>query len=324
MLHNLKSGEALVDTEFPVEDKFDHLADGRKTMPLSAFLSVQEGCDKFCTFCVVPYTRGAERSRPVIKILDEAKRMVDMGVREITLLGQNVNGYHGEDETGREINLATLIDRLAEIDNLWRIRFTTSHPMDMDDGLIYAFRDQPKLMPFLHLPIQAGSDRILKAMNRHHTRAEYLSIIEKLRKVRPDLCLSGDFIVGFPGETDEDFAQTLSIVEEAGNAHGFSFKYSPRPGTPAAEMEQLEEEVKSERLNLLQNHINAAQSRFLDGLLGREVEVLLEKTGKYEGQIVGRSPYLFPAVVKADESMIGAKISQKVNEINHATLLMSI
>ena len=321
MLKNLRAGEALVDTEFPTEDKFDHLADNRKTLPLTSFLSVQEGCDKFCSFCVVPYTRGGERSRPVAKILEEAKRLTQNGVREITLLGQNVNGYHGEDETGREIGLAELIERLAKIDDLWRIRFTTSHPNDMDDALITAFRDIPKLMPFFHLPIQSGSDRILKAMNRHHNRAAYLRIIERLKTARPDLCLSGDFIVGFPGETDEDFEDTMRIVREAGYAHGYSFKFSPRPGTPAATMEEIDQDVASERLTRLQAEINAVQFEYLDALVGKDIDVLVEREGKYEGQRSGRSPYLFPVVVSTNAGEIGQMVRAKVTGRNHATLL---
>lgn len=321
MLQQIEDGQALVNTEFPVEDKFDYLPDERKRMPVSAFLSVQEGCDKFCTFCVVPYTRGAERSRPVAKVLDEAKRLVDAGVRELTLLGQNVNGYHGEDERGCEISLAALIDRLSEIDDLKRIRFTTSHPMDMDQGLIDAFRDQPKLMPFLHLPIQSGSDKILKAMNRHHTRADYLKIIEKLRIARPDIALSGDFIVGFPGETEADFQDTLSVVGEAGNAHGFSFKYSPRPGTPAEKMPQIDEETKAERLERLQDCILNAQTQFVEGHIGREVQVLVEKVGRFDGQLIGRSPFLFPVVLSGSESQIGETLQLKVVGVKRATML---
>lgn len=321
MLRNLKPGEAVVDTDFPVEDKFDHMKDGRKSMPLSAFLSVQEGCDKFCSFCVVPYTRGGERSRPVAKIIEEARHMVSLGTREITLLGQNVNGYHGVDETGNEIGLAALIERLAVIDDLWRIRFTTSHPNDMDDALINAFRDIPKLMPFFHLPVQSGSDKILKAMNRHHNRASYLKIIERLREARPDLALSGDFIVGFPGETDADFEDTIKIVREAGYAHGFSFKFSPRPGTPAYDLEEVEETVAKERLKRLQDEINAVQFEYLDGLIGQEVEVLLDKVGKFEGQIGGRTPYLFPIAITGDVGELGDVVHATVKGRNHATLL---
>ncbi len=323
MLKNVNEGTALVDTEFPVEDKFDHLKDNRKKMPLSAFLSVQEGCDKFCSFCVVPYTRGGERSRPAAKILAEARDMVAAGVREITLLGQNVNGYHGEDEHGNEIGLAALIERLAKIDDLWRIRFTTSHPNDMDDALIEAFRDIEKLQPFLHLPIQSGSDKILKAMNRHHTRAAYLKIIERLKVARPDIALSGDFIVAFPGETDSDFEDTMSIVREAGYAHGYSFKYSPRPGTPAASMELVNSDVASARLTRLQEEINRVQFEFLDGLIGKEIEALVEKPGKFKGQLSGRTPYLFPLAFDGDSDQIGTIVRKKILSRSHATLLAS-
>ena len=321
MLKNLKTGVALVDTDFPVEDKFDHMEDRRKKMPLSMFLAVQEGCDKFCSFCVVPYTRGGERSRPVEKVLAEARNMVASGVREITLLGQNVNGYHGVDEKGNEISLTELIEKMALIDGLWRIRFTTSHPNDMDDRLIEAFRDIPKLMPFLHLPIQAGSDRILKSMNRHHNRSSYLGIIERLKTARPDLALSGDFIVGFPTETDADFEDTMTIVREAGYAHGYSFKYSSRPGTPAADMDQVSPEVAAERLLRLQAEINAVQFEYLDRLIGKEVDVMLDKVGKYEGQIGGRTPYMFPIAIKGDVGKMGDMIKVTVKGRDHATLL---
>ncbi len=301
LLRKAQSG-AVVETEFPQEDKFDHLPAAtpkrlRQAGP-TAFLTIQEGCDKFCTFCVVPYTRGAEVSRPVAALIAEAGDLAAAGVREVTLLGQNVNAYHGADTDGATVGLAGLIERLAAITGLDRIRYTTSHPRDMDDALIAAHRDIPALMPYLHLPVQSGSDRILKAMNRRHTRDSYLRLIEKIRAARPDIALSGDFIVGFPGETDADFADTLRIVEEAGYAQAFSFKYSPRPGTPAATMdEQVPEDVKKERLAALQAAINDGQQAFNTAMVGRDVDILIEKPGRKPGQMVGRSPYLQSVIV---------------------------
>jgi tRNA-2-methylthio-N6-dimethylallyladenosine synthase len=288
-----ETGAAQVDTEFPAEDKFDHLPETPKARRApAAFLTVQEGCDKFCAFCVVPYTRGAEVSRPVERVLAEARALVARGVREITLLGQNVNAYHGEGPDGREWGLGRLIRALAEVEGLARIRYTTSHPNDMDDALIAAHAEVPELMPYLHLPVQAGSDRVLKAMNRRHTAESYLRLIERIRAARPDIALSGDFIVGFPGETEAEFEETMALVRAAGYAHAFSFKYSPRPGTPAAESDQLPEEVKADRLGRLQALLAEQQRAFNEAMVGRRLPVLVEKPGRHAGQMAGRSPYL--------------------------------
>jgi tRNA-2-methylthio-N6-dimethylallyladenosine synthase len=302
-----------VDTEFPVEDKFDHLAPptpGKvRQRGVSAFLTVQEGCDKFCTFCVVPYTRGAEVSRPVAKIVAEAERLAGLGVREFTLLGQNVNAFHGEGPDGKSWTLARLMERLAAIPGLARLRYTTSHPRDMagssGDDLIAAHRDLPALMPQLHLPVQSGSDRILEAMNRRHTRDEYLALIDRLRDARPGFAFSSDFIVGFPGESDADFEDTMDLVETVGFASAFSFKYSPRPGTPAAEMAQLPESVKDERLQRLQRAIAIGQDRYNDACVGRTADVLFEKPGRHPGQMAGKSPWLQTIHVMGPTSLVG-------------------
>jgi tRNA-2-methylthio-N6-dimethylallyladenosine synthase len=318
MLQRAATGK-VIETEFPVEDKFDHLAapsrDATRKRGASAFITVQEGCDKFCTFCVVPYTRGAEVSRPVAKIVAEAERLADAGVREITLIGQNVNAYHGEAEDGRASSLGRLLHRLAEIPGVKRLRYTTSHPRDMDDSLIAAHRDLPALMPQLHLPVQSGSDRILDAMNRRHTRADYLAVIERLRTARPELAFSSDFIVGFPGESDGEFEETLRLISEVGFASAFSFKYSARPGTPAAEMEQLPEAVKDERLQRLQEEINRHNAAFMASCEGRTFDVLFERIGRHPGQIVGRSPYLQPVQVMAPTSLIGEIASVRITEV---------
>lgn len=300
----------VVDTEFPAEDKFDHLpAPDRARVAErgpTAFLTVQEGCDKFCAFCVVPYTRGAEVSRPAAKVLDEARRLADAGVRELTLLGQNVNAYHGEGPDGSDWSLGRLLLALAEIPGLARLRYTTSHPNDMDDDLIAAHRDLPALMPYLHLPVQAGSDRILAAMNRRHTVADYMRLVDRIRAARPDIALTSDFIVGFPGESDADFEATLSILKAADFAASFSFKYSPRPGTPAAtSTEQIVEAVKTERLHRLQAQIDAQAAAFLASRVGLTFDVLFEKPGRKPGQIVGRSPWLQPVHVLGDATLIG-------------------
>jgi tRNA-2-methylthio-N6-dimethylallyladenosine synthase len=289
-------GESALDTDMPAESKFGHLPARRKVGP-SAFLTVQEGCDKFCTYCVVPYTRGAEVSRPFAAIVDEAKALVDAGAREITLLGQNVNAWDAE---GR--GLHGLIAALDRIEGLARIRYTTSHPNDMAQGLIDAHRDIAKLMPFLHLPVQSGSDRILRAMNRSHTRDSYLRILDRVRVARPDIALSGDFIVGFPGETDAEFEDTLSLVRDVGYAQCFSFKYSPRPGTPAAEMVDgfIPTEVMDERLQRLQAALNTSQSAFNEATLGRTCQVLLERKGKLPGQMLGKSPWLQSVHLETD------------------------
>jgi tRNA-2-methylthio-N6-dimethylallyladenosine synthase len=314
MVARTSNGAKVVDTDFPEEDKFDHMTRGPKAKRApTAFLTVQEGCDKFCAFCVVPYTRGAEVSRPALKIIDEAKDLVDRGVVEITLLGQNVNAYHGAGPDG-DWTLARLIRELAKIEDLKRIRFTTSHPNDMDQDLIDAHADTPKLMPYIHLPVQAGSDSVLKAMNRKHTVAAYYELIERIRKVRPDIALSGDFIVGFPGETDEDFEQTLELCRTVKYAQAYSFKYSTRPGTPAAGRDQVEESVKVERLARLQDLLVSHQREFLDSMVGMEIPVLLEKTGRLEGQLIGRSEHLFPVHLMAPESAKGTIVQVKVVE----------
>ncbi len=302
-------GGKVVDTEFPVEDKFDHLAPASRAATrargATAFVTVQEGCDKFCTFCVVPYTRGSEVSRPVQKIVDEVARLADAGVREVTLIGQNVNAYHGAGPDGTW-SLARLLHRVADIPGIARVRYATSHPRDMSDDLIATHRDLASLMPQLHLPVQSGSDRILAVMNRRHTRADYLDIIARLREARPDMAFSSDFIVGSPGESNADFEATLAIVGEVGYAGAFSFKYSPRPGTPAAERDdQVDDAVKVERLARLQAEIDRHQAAFNTSCVGRTFDVLFEKPGRLPGQLVGRSPYLQPVNVMAPASLIG-------------------
>ena len=288
MIDAAVEGRRSVDTDMPAETKFDALPARRKVAP-AAFLTVQEGCDKFCTYCVVPYTRGAEVSRPFADLVAEAQRLVEAGAREITLLGQNVNAWRDDSNRGLE----RLIEALAEIPGLARIRYTTSHPNDMTDGLIEAHRDVAKLMPFLHLPVQSGNDRVLKAMNRSHTVESYLNLLDRVRAVRPDIALSGDFIVGFPGETDAEFADTLRLVEHVGYAQCFSFKYSPRPGTPAATMEgQIAPEVMDERLQRLQSALNQSQLAFNSASVGKTCEVLVERKGKHPGQWLGKSPWL--------------------------------
>src|SRR5580692_632902 len=279
LLGRVGRGAAVIDTEFPVEDKFDSLRapspQATRARGISAFVTVQEGCDKFCTFCVVPYTRGAELSRPVAKIVAEVERLAAAGVREVTLIGQNVNAYHGEGPDGAPWRLGQLLHAVAQVRGIARLRYTTSHPGDMEDSLIAAHRDLAPLMPHLHLPVQSGSDRILAAMNRRHTRAHYLAIIERLRAVRPDMAFSSDFIVGFPGETESDFGATLSLIEAVGFAGAFSFKYSPRPGTPAADMsDQVPEDVKHERLLRLQRVLERQQTAFNASCLGKSFEVL--------------------------------------------------
>ena len=291
LLARAETGERPVDTEFPAEDKFDHLPAGRGRSAPSVFLTVQEGCDKFCTFCVVPYTRGAETSRPAARLLSEARALVARGAREITLLGQNVNGYSGAGEDGAPVGLARLVAALARIEGLERIRYTTSHPLDMTDDLIAAHGSEPKLMPYLHLPVQSGSDRILKAMNRRHTAEEYLRLVERIRAARPDIVLSGDFIVGFPGETEADFEATLALVRAVGYGMAYSFKYSPRPGTPAADRPQVDPAEADTRLQILQTLITESQRSVQAGMVGREVEVLYEKPGRLPGQMSGKSQY---------------------------------
>ena len=314
-----------IDTEFPEEVKFDRLPGEHAPRGPAAFLSVQEGCDKFCAFCVVPYTRGAEFSRPVDGVMAEARRLVATGTRELTLLGQNVNAYHGEAADGSSWSLARLILALAEIDGLDRIRYTTSHPLDMEDDLIAAHRDVPSLMPYLHLPVQAGSDRILAAMNRRHTHDVYLRILDRLRDARPDIAFSGDFIVGFPGETDRDFADTLSLVDRVGYASAYSFKYSPRPGTPAAASEdQVPEDVKAGRLEALQQLINAQQLAFNKQTEGRTLDVLVERKGGRDGQMAGRSPYMQAVNLAGDESMIGSIVPCTITDARQNSVIGAV
>ena len=312
----------ILETDFPVEPKFDHLPDEAIDTNLSAFLTVQEGCDKFCAFCVVPYTRGAEFSRSTTEIIAEAKRMIAGGTREITLLGQNVNAYHGAGANGQPASLAYLIRELAELDGLIRLRYTTSHPLEMTEELCRAHRDVDILMPYLHLPVQAGSDRILQAMNRRHTADEYRRIIDKLRKYRPDLALSGDFIVGFPGESEQDFEDTLQIIRDVNYAQAYSFKYSPRPGTPAAGQhdQMVAEEIKSERLARLQSLLNEQQLAYNQSFVGKEVDVLLEREGKRDGQLVGRSPYMQSVFVLSPPHRIGRIATVIVREGNANSL----
>ncbi len=300
-----RAGATVLDTEFPAESKFDYLPEDGAAPGPSAFLTIQEGCDKFCTFCVVPYTRGAEFSRPVAAIAAEARRLVAAGAREITLLGQNVNAYHGAGPTG-EMGLGGLVRELAEIAGLERIRYTTSHPRDMDDDLIAAHGEVPQLMPFLHLPVQSGADRILAAMNRRHGADDYLRLVDRLRAARPDIALSSDFIVGFPGERDAEFEATLALVDAVGYAQAYSFKYSPRPGTPAAAEEaQVADDVKAARLKALQAVLGRQQDAFNRSTVGRSLPVLIERSGRHPGQLVGRSPYNQAVHVTAPPTLIG-------------------
>lgn len=317
MEEKIRTGAKALETDFPQEDKFLHLPKERlpKKGP-TAFLTVQEGCDKFCAFCVVPYTRGAEVSRPAERLLGEARALVERGVREITLLGQNVNAYHGEGEGGTW-GLARLIRTMAKIDGLERIRFTTSHPNDMEDDLIAAHGDCEKLMPYLHLPVQSGSDKILKLMNRKHTAESYLRLIERIRGARPDLMLSGDFIVGFPGETEADFQDTLALVEAVGYGQAYSFKYSARPGTPAAERPGVDAAEADDRLQRLQALLGRQQKATQDAMVGREVKVLFEKAGRLEGQLVGKSEYLHAVHCDAPAEMSGT--IQKVRITNSSS-----
>jgi tRNA-2-methylthio-N6-dimethylallyladenosine synthase len=315
-----------IETEFPVEDKFAFLpqprADAIRARGISAFVTVQEGCDKFCTFCVVPYTRGAEVSRPVEKIVDDVRRLADNGVRELTLIGQNVNAYHGEGPDGRSWSLGKLLHSLAEIPGVARLRYSTSHPRDVDESLIAAHRDLPALMPFVHLPVQSGSDRILSAMNRKHTVGDYRKVIDRFRAARQDIAFSSDFIVGFPGETEEDFSATLALVTQIGYAAAYSFKYSPRPGTPAAEMQETVSAADmDERLVRLQKLIDSQQSAFNSAAIGTTVDVLFERTGRNAGQIVGRTAYLQPAHVLASSEIIGQVLPVRVDSLERYSLL---
>jgi len=320
-----RSGSGVLATDFPVEPKFDHLPEPSAQQGVTALLTIQEGCDKFCSFCVVPYTRGAEYSRPVGQVLAEARRAVASGAREITLLGQNVNAYHGEGPDGGPCGLGGLVRQLACLPGLGRIRYTTSHPRDVDDELIAAHRDVPELMPYIHLPVQSGSDRVLAAMNRRHTADAYRHIVERLRLARPDLALSSDFIVGFPGESDEDFRATLDLVDEIGFAQAYSFKYSQRPGTPAASAAgQVPERVKSDRLAALQRALDKQKRRFNEACIGKILTVLLEKPGRHDGQMIGRSPYLQSIHVAAAAERIGEIVPVLISEASTNSLSGSL
>jgi len=326
LLARAKSHGRALETEFPVEDKFGFLAapsaHAIRARGISSFVTVQEGCDKFCTFCVVPYTRGTEVSRPVTKIVDDARRLADNGVREITLIGQNVNAYHGEGPDGRAWTLGALLHRLAEIPGIVRLRYSTSHPRDVDDSLIAAHRDLPALMPFVHLPVQSGSDRILAAMNRRHTADDYRRVIDRFRAVRQDIAFSSDFIVGFPGESEEDFLATLALVTQIGYAGAYSFKYSPRPGTPAADMREMVAATDmDERLVRLQELIDSQQSAFNRAAIGNTVDVLFERSARNPGQIVGRTAYLQPAHVMASPELIGQVLPVKIESLERYSLL---
>jgi tRNA-2-methylthio-N6-dimethylallyladenosine synthase len=317
LLRRAETSRAILDADFPAESKFDHLTapgpDVIRKRGVSAFVTVQEGCDKFCTFCVVPYTRGAEVSRPVEDIAAEVEMLAAAGVREVSLIGQNVNAYHGQTKEGTPATLALLMARISEVPGVARLRYTTSHPGDMDASLIKAHRDQPCLMPFLHLPVQSGSDAILAKMNRGHTRADYIALAAEIRAARPDIALSSDFIVGFPGETDADFEATLDLIEHVVFASAFSFKYSARPGTPAAEFEkQIPEAVKSERLLRLQTLLDQQRLAFNRKMVGRVLDVLIEKPGRHPGQIAGKSPYLQPVLMDGSADRIGEIVSVEI------------
>ncbi|HTV33125.1 MAG TPA: tRNA (N6-isopentenyl adenosine(37)-C2)-methylthiotransferase MiaB [Methylocella sp.] len=333
LLRRAEHSQRQLDTAFPVESKFEDLTAPEpaaiRQRGTSAFVTVQEGCDKFCTFCVVPYTRGAEESRPVESIVEEVSRLVENGVREVTLIGQNVNAYHGLTRKGRAASLASLIERLAVMPGLARIRYTTSHPGDMSADLIEAHRSVPQLMPFLHLPVQSGSDKILAAMNRRHRRADYLALIADIRAARPDIALSSDFITGFPGETEDDFQATLGLVEEVDFASAFSFKYSPRPGTPAAEWpDQVPEGVKLERLQRLQALLDRQRASFNARMAGRSLDVLVDKEGRRAGQISGKSPYLQQVHMEGSRALIGTVVRAEIiatgSNSLHGRLLSSV
>ena len=307
-------GEPIIDTEFPAESKFDFLPENTSNGGCS-YLAIQEGCNNFCTYCVVPYTRGIETSRPVQEVLKEAEKLVKEGTLELNLLGQNVNSYHGEDENGKERNLAYLLRKLNEIDGLKRIRYTTSYPADVNEDLIACHKEITKLMPYLHLPIQSGSDTILKAMNRRHNSAQYLDVINRLREANPNLGFSSDFIVGFPGESDKDFEATLEVVDKVKFIQAFSFKYSRRPGTPAALMpNQVEEKVKKERLEILQNKLFDYQLKFNRQCVGKVTEVLFESKGRHAGQLTGRTPYMQNLYAEADKSLLNKIVRVKIEE----------
>jgi tRNA-2-methylthio-N6-dimethylallyladenosine synthase len=316
-----RAGGAVIETDFPAEDKFDHLPEQSAPQGVTAFLTVQEGCDKFCSFCVVPYTRGAEQSRPAAAILAEARRLIAQGSREITLLGQNVNAWHGEAPGGGTWGLGRLLRAVAELPGLARLRYATSHPRDMDDALIEAHRDLPLLMPFLHLPVQSGSDRILAAMNRKHTADDYRALVRRLRDARPDIALSSDFIVGHPGESDADFAATMALVRDVGFAQAYSFKYSPRPGTPAAGSPgQVPEAEKDRRLQALQTLLREQQARFNAVCVGTTMTVLFTGSGRHPGQIVGRSSYLHPVHITGSASLIGEELAVRIRDAHPNSL----
>jgi tRNA-2-methylthio-N6-dimethylallyladenosine synthase len=326
LLAEAKTHGRALETEFPVEDKFGFLPppsrQAIRARGISSFVTVQEGCDKFCTFCVVPYTRGAEVSRPVVKIADDVRRLADNGVREITLIGQNVNAYHGEGPEGRPWPLGSLLRHLAKIPGIVRLRYSTSHPRDVDDALIEAHRDLPELMPFVHLPVQSGSDRILSAMNRRHTSDDYRRVIDRFRGARENIAFSSDFIVGFPGESEEDFCATLALVTQIGYAGAYSFKYSPRPGTPAADMrETVSAAEMDERLVRLQELIDSQQSAFNKAAIGTTIDVLFERTARNPGQIVGRTAYLQPAHVTASPEIIGQVLPVTIESLQRYSLL---
>jgi len=315
-----------IETEFPAADKFGFLAqpkpDAIRARGISAFVTVQEGCDKFCTFCVVPYTRGAEVSRPVAKIIDDVKRLADNGVRELTLIGQNVNAYHGEGPDGKTWGLGKLLERLAAIPGIARLRYSTSHPRDVDDALIAAHRDLDSLMPFVHLPVQSGSDRILAAMNRKHTADDYREVIDRFRTARQDIAFSSDFIVGFPGESEQDFLATLALVTQIGYAAAYSFKYSARPGTPAADMQETVSPAEmDQRLERLQELIDSQQSAFNKAAIGSTVDVLFERPARRDGQIVGRTAFLQPAHVMASPDIIGQILPVRIDSLERYSFL---
>ncbi|MBI3701278.1 MAG: tRNA (N6-isopentenyl adenosine(37)-C2)-methylthiotransferase MiaB [Afipia sp.] len=326
LLKRAKAEGRAIETEFPAEDKFASLPQPKpaaiRARGVSSFVTAQEGCDKFCTFCVVPYTRGMEVSRPVARIVDDVMRLADNGVREITLIGQNVNAFHGDDENGKPSSLGALLHRLAEIPGILRLRYSTSHPRDVDDALIDAHRDIPAVMPLVHLPVQSGSDRILEAMNRKHTSADYRQTIDRFRKAREDIAFSSDFIVGFPSETEDDFSATLALVEQIGYAGAYSFKYSPRPGTPAADMQEtVTTRVMDKRLARLQDLIDSQQAAFNAAAVGKIVDVLFERNARNPGQIVGRTAYLQPAHVIAPADIIGSVLPVSVESLDRYSLI---
>ena len=321
VIKKIEKNEKVIDTDFPIEDKFEKLnLDKKSKRKANSFLTIQEGCDKFCTFCVVPYTRGAERSRSPQVIINEANDLVDSGVKEITLLGQNVNAYNYLDEKNNNIDFANLIKIICEIKDLKRLRFVTSHPKDMKENLIKLFGNEEKLMPYLHLPIQSGSDKILKKMNRGHTVQYYLDTISQLKKIRSDIAISGDFSVGFPGETEEDFIKTLNVCEKIKYSQAYSFKYSPRTGTPSFKMEDISESVKNDRLTKLQDRIHLHQVEFQKKLIDTVQEVLIEKVGKFNNQYIGRTPYMNPVVLNSKENLIGKILPVKILSSNGLSL----